>query len=98
MRGGRRVTVPIEVKKENHVELWNAWRSQLQRLYTIDPAAGGYGMYLVLWFGLQPRSTPDGTKPLNATHLQKLLLDLIPEPDRHRIAVLVLDLSLSAKS
>ncbi len=98
MRGGRRVTVPIEVKKENHVELWTAWRSQLQRLYTIDPAAGGYGMYLVLWFGHKPRSTPDGTKPRNATHLQKLLLDLIPEPDRHRIAVLVLDLSLPAKS
>ena len=97
-RGGQRVTVPIEVKKENHAELWTAWLSQLQHLYTIDPAAGGYGLYLVLWFGHQPRSTPDKTKPRDAAHLQELILDLIPEPDRHRLAVLVLDLSLSAES
>ena len=98
MRGGQRVTVPIEVKKENHGELWIAWRSQLQRLYTIDPAAGGYGLYLVLWFGHQPRSTPDKTKPRDAAHLQELILDLIPKLERHRLAVRVLDLSLPAAS
>ena len=98
MRGGQRVTVPIEVKKENHGELWIASRSQLQRLYTIDPAAGGYGLYLVLWFGHQPRSTPDKTKPRDAAHLQELILDLIPKLERHRLAVRVLDLSLPAAS
>ena len=97
-RGGQRVTVPIEVKKENHAELWTAWRSQLQHLYTIDPAAGGYGLYLVLWFGHQPRSTPDKTKPRDAAHLRELILDLIPELERHRLAVRVLDLSLPAAS
>ncbi len=98
MRGGQRITLPIEVKKESHDELWTAWQSQLQRLYTIDPAASGYGVYLVLWFGYKPRLAPDGKKPCNATHLEQLLLDLIPEPASHRLPVLVLDLSLSAKS
>lgn len=96
MRSGERVAVPIEVKKESHEKLWTACRDQLQRLYTIDPAAGGYGLYLVLWFGYRPRATPEGIKPLGATHLQELLVERIPEVERHRLAVQVLDLSMPA--
>ena len=94
MQSGRRIAVPIEVKKENHDKLWTAWRDQLQRLYTIDPAAGGYGLYLVLWFGQRPRSTPEGVKPRDAPHIRELIVERIPESERHRLAVQVLDLSL----
>ncbi len=81
---------------ELEMELWPAWRDQLHRLYTIDPAAGGYGLYLVLWFDYRPRSTPEGTKPRTALHLRELIVERIPEAERHRLAVLVLDLSLPA--
>jgi hypothetical protein len=98
MRAGQRIAAPIEVKKENHKDLWTAWRNQLQRLYTNDPAATGYGLYLVLWFGHSPKPTPggisDGVKPIDARDMQRLLVERVPEVDRSRLAVMVLDLSL----
>lgn len=96
MRAGQRIAVPIEVKKENHDKLWTAWKDQLQCLYTVDPAAGGYGVYLMLWFGNRPRSTPGGVKPCDAMHMQELIIARIPESERHRLAVKVMDLSLPA--
>jgi hypothetical protein len=94
MRSGQRIAVPIEVKKENNDKLWTAWHEQLERLYTIDPAAGGYGLYLVLWFGHRPRATPEGVKPRDALHMRELIVERIPEASRHRLVTLVLDLSL----
>ena len=96
MRAGQRISVPIEVKKESDNKLWTAWRDQLQRLYTIDPAAGGYGLYLVLWFGDHPRATPEGLKPRDASQMRELIVERMPEPDRHRLQVVVLDLSSPA--
>ena len=59
--------VAVEIKKNNHPELWSALRSQLIERYTIDPATGGYGIYLVLWFGEDAgRRTPplaSGSRP-----------------------------------
>ena len=49
--------VPVEIKKNLHRDLWSAPRSQLIARYTTDPATGGYGIYLVFWFGR------DGTPP-----------------------------------
>lgn len=90
----QRVVVPIEVKKEDHDQVWLAWRDQLDGSYATDPAARGHGIYLVLWFGHNPRSNPEGEKPTNAAHLERLLRERIPQEDRHRLQVVVLDLSL----
>ncbi len=98
MRAGERIAVPIEVKKENHEKLWTAWRDQLDRLYTIDPSAGGYGLYLVLWFGHRQRATPEGVKPRDALHMRELIVERIPEAQRHQLVTLVLDLSLPAST
>ena len=98
MHAGRRISVPIEVKKESDIKLWTAWRDQLQRLYTIDPASDGFGVYLVLWFGAHPRATPEGVKPREASQLRELIVERIPESDRYRLAVAVLDLSLPTSS
>jgi hypothetical protein len=98
IRLGQRIAIPIEVKKENHDKLWTAWRDQLQHLYTIDPAAGGHGLYLVLWFGHRPRATPEGVRPRNALHMRELIVERIPEAQRHRLVTLVLDLSLPAST
>ena len=89
--------VPVEIKKNSHPELWSALRSQLIARYTIDPATGGYGIYLVLWFGKdagrgkpQPasRPRPDGPRALKA----RLEGDLTPD-EAHRISVCVIDVS-----
>lgn len=90
----RRVVVPIEIKKENHDQIWLAWRDQLEARYVTDPAAQGHGVYLVLWFGHSPEKSPEGVKPKNAEDLERLLRERIPEADRHRLKVVVLDLSL----
>lgn len=56
--------LPIEVKRDYHPDLWTACENQLDRLYTRDPQAQGYGIYLVFWFGdKRPRSMP---KPPNS--------------------------------
>lgn len=91
---GQRLAVPIEMKKENNTGLWLAWRDQLQLLYTIDPSADGHGIYLVLWFGDRPRSSPEGDKPTSAADLHRLLSARVPSADRARLVVRVLDLSL----
>ena len=43
--------LPIEVKHHYNAELWTAWRTQLDHLYTRDAKAGGHGIYLILWSG-----------------------------------------------
>ncbi|MEK8086472.1 hypothetical protein WNB94_08650 [Aquabacterium sp. A3] len=90
----RRVVVPIEIKKENHEQIWLAWRDQLEGRYATDPAAQGHGVYLVLWFGHSPEKSPEGVRPRNAEDLERLLSERIPEADRHRLKVVALDLSL----
>lgn len=90
------IAVPIEVKKEDNPQLWIAWRDQLQRLYAINPAAGGHGIYLVLWFGHKQRTSPEGGRPRSPRMLEQALSELIPQEDRARLSVCVLDLSLSS--
>lgn len=93
IRDGRRIALPIEVKKADHDKLWTAWRDQLQRLYMNDPDADGHGLYLVLWFGQKVTTHPEGLKAQDALHLQTLIEQCIPAHDRSRLAVQVLDLS-----
>jgi hypothetical protein len=90
--------LPIEVKHHFNAELWTAWRTQLDCLYTREAKAGGLGIYLVLWTGeakgrMMPK-LPDGIKrPTSAVELQSVLESLIPEVDRHRLKAIVVDIS-----
>lgn len=97
LQSGRRLAVPIEIKKEDHRELWSAWRTQL-RSYVLDPASDGVGIYLVLWFGMKARATPEGVRPSTPQQLLALLSAMVPEEDRLRLHVAVLDLSLAMES
>lgn len=49
--GGTRFNVPVEIKKDSHIDLWHAIHEQLIPRYVRDPGADGYGIYLVFWFG-----------------------------------------------
>lgn len=90
--------LPVEVKHHYHAELWTAWHTQLDRLYTRDAKAAGLGIYLVLWSGeakgrMMPK-VPNGLKrPDNASELSSALESLIPEGDRHRLRIVVVDIS-----
>lgn len=95
---GIQIVIPIEVKKDAHRDLWTAWREQLDKGYANDPAAGGFGIYLVLWFNQDPGRSPKGLRPRTAAELQSALQQGIPEADRRRLAVRVMDLSIDLKA
>ncbi len=91
--GGQRQIVPVEIKRENEINVWTAWRDQLDKKYLTEPDSGGYGIYLVLWFGHQPKAF-EGVKPKSAKEMATMLRERIPGADRFRIEVVVMDLSL----
>jgi hypothetical protein len=86
--------LPIEVKRESHPELWTSAENQLQKLYTRDPASDGYGIYLVLFFGVAGLRTPDGKVITSAAELRSALTETLPADQRSRITCIVLDVSL----
>jgi len=87
--------LPIEIKRDDNRELWGAARAQLMKQYAISPKAGGYGIYLVLWFGLGDFPEPrDGAKkPISLEELHSRLEEQLTPEERQRIVVRVLDVS-----
>ena len=86
--------VPIEVKRNDHPELWRALRSQLIAKDTGDIDTGGHGIYLVLWFG-RDRTTrsPSGGRPATSDALKEQLESILTDAERLKIAVCVIDVS-----
>lgn len=85
--------LPIEVKRQDHAELWTAWRTQLADGYSLKPAAAGRGIYLVIWFGegtVPPH--PAGLAIDNAAKLRDALLQLVCDAElQGLIRIVVLD-------
>lgn len=88
--------LPVEAKRQQHPELWNAIDRQLEAFYTGHWQAEGKGLFLVFWFG-RDYTVParaDGFRPTSAQELQDVL-------EHHsavvsgRVEVVVLDLSRS---
>jgi len=91
-RGG--FNVPIEIKKSCSRDLWIAIKSQLIQKYTRDPGTGGYGIYLVFWFGNHKdcRPTSDaGPPPRSASELKRRLENGLSNAERLKISVCVID-------
>lgn len=92
----REWNIPVEVKRQDHRELWSAPISQLHERYTRDPGAQGRGIYLVLWFGsaLTVHRHPKGvTRPGTPDDLVAQLNDLLPDGVRALTSVMVIDVS-----
>lgn len=86
--------VPLEIKKSDSKDVWNAHRTQLMPKYTVDPATSGYGVYLVIWFGSSySRTGPSGDRPLSAEGMQQLLVNQLTAEEERKISVFVLDVS-----
>ena len=91
------VKLVIELKRDYHVDLWTAAENQLDRFYTRDPEAAGYGTYGVFWFGNKRSnpmvSSPQGKKPVSAEDLEQMLVAHLPVEKRSKIAIAVIDVS-----
>ena len=94
--------LPIEIKGQWHPEVWNAAAVQLIQQYARDWRADDRGIYLVFWFGNVPGknlpSHPDGiTRPSSSEELENLLVDRLPDNEKDRISVVVIDVSKPVK-
>ena len=86
--------VPIEIKKSNHRDLWNAIKTQLIEKYTRDPETDGYGIYLVFWFGKELCQPPrSGERPENALKLKERLIDSLTANEQRKISICVIDVA-----
>ena len=88
--------VPVEIKKNMHRDLWSAPRNQLIAKYTTAPDSGGYGIYLVFWFGREgtppPPSGPPPTGPEELSESLRAEAILTPAEAR-KISICVIDVS-----
>ena len=85
MNGDARV--PVEIKKDSHADLWTAIQDQLIANY----ARGGYGIYLVLWFGRGIKRSPEGRRPRSAEELKEWLERSLTVQERRKISVCMVD-------
>lgn len=88
----------FELKRDYHKDVWVAIQTQLERLYTRDTDASGFGIYVVFWFGASRGSTlakppaPFG-RPKTAEEMQNILQSLVAVNQSEKIGVVVLDVS-----
>ena len=91
--------LPIEIKKQSHPALYRAARDQLVAKYAQDPATGGHGIFLALWFGDPEKAPVDGTATRPGTpdelrqRLEACLARQLPPRQLRKIAVRVIDVS-----
>jgi hypothetical protein len=93
---GRKIL--CELKRDYHAEVWRAAEEQLDRFYTIDPEAKGFGVYGVFWFGnARPSAVPTPPRgwpqPQSAMEMEQRLRELIPTEKQDRLSVVVFDVS-----
>ena len=85
--------LPVEIKKSSHRDLWSAMKNQLIAQYTTDPATGGYGIYLVFWFGREKCQPGPAGRPTSADELEKRLREALSPAEARRISVCVIDVA-----
>ena len=88
--------VPVEIKKNDHRDLWSALRNQLIAQYVTDPDADGYGIYLVFWFGKEyTQPPPSCRRPVNPAELLERLKKeaRLSGAEERKISVCVIDVS-----
>ena len=86
-------SVPVELKKDSHRELWTSLHKQLIAKYTTDPATDGFGLYVVLCFGNPTVPLPGKPPATSPAEIQSLLLDSLSLEERRKTSVLTIDLT-----
>ena len=86
--------MPIEIKKNEHRDLWTACKDQLIEQYTIEPATGGFGIYVVLCFGKDCTQAPAfGDLPGDPQELADQLRATLSDRESRKTSVSAIDLS-----
>jgi hypothetical protein len=89
----------LELKRDIHAELWVAPGTQLDRFYTRDPEASGYGIFGVFWYGKHrlrslPKHPGGKTAPRTALELETMLNEIILGEQRSKLCAVVIDVSV----
>ena len=90
--------VPVEIKKSSHPKRVERDQETVDRaIHDRDPATGGYGIYLVFWFGRErSQPGPDG-RPKSAAELEerlrKRLRKTLSPDEARKISVCVIDVA-----
>lgn len=91
---GAGANLPVEVKRHYHADVWTAASTQLQG-YANAPQADGFGIYLVLWFGVGVQNTPTRSDrraaPTTAKELEARLIDDLPDNLKSTTSIIVFD-------
>ncbi|QKI88957.1 NACHT domain-containing protein [Thiomicrorhabdus xiamenensis] len=90
--------LPIEIKRQQHNDLWTACYNQLDRLYTIHPESQGHGIYLVFWFGDTnkyriPKPPQKDIVITSAELLEEELTKIQSSTDNHRLKTVMIDVT-----
>ena len=89
--------IPVEIKKNGHSKVWSALGDQLIAQYARDPATGGCGVYVVLWFGEidgnRTPASPCGARPGGPAMLKRQLEQLLAPVDARKISICVIDVT-----
>jgi hypothetical protein len=88
----------VELKRDYHADVWTAIREQLDRFYTRDPEAQGFGVYGVFWYGSRRpkpvrKLAPNKLAPTSAADMQKQLESLRDVARNKKIKIFVMDVS-----
>jgi len=93
--GAAGFSIPVEVKKDAHKDLWRAIHDQLIAKYTRDPDTDSFGIYLVFWFGGKGMPLPhDGKRPKTSKELKAKLLEMLSLEEKRKISICVIDCAL----
>lgn len=95
---GDQIKSVIEIKRDFHSEVWTAASEQLHGLYSGDPEASGFGIYLVFWYGekrnaKQPLPPNRKLRPATAKEMQVMLEDDLPAHLRVSTRIVVMDVT-----
>ncbi|WP_416639576.1 hypothetical protein [Xanthomonas arboricola] len=95
---GNNIKSVIEIKRDFHSEVWTAAAEQLHRLYSVDPEASDFGIYLVFWYGekrnaTQPLPPNRRVRPATAKEMQSMLEDDLPAHLRASTRIVVMDVT-----
>lgn len=95
---GDKIKSVIEIKRDFHSQVWTAASEQLHGLYSVDPEASDFGIYLVFWYGekrkaTQPLPPNRGVRPATAKEMQAMLEDDLPAHLRATTRIVVMDVT-----
>ena len=86
--------IPVEIRKDYDAQLWRAVENQLAPKYAVAPESSGFAIFLVLWFGRGDTPLPPtGRRPKTPEELCARLEEQLTGLHRHKISVMVIDVS-----